>query len=271
MATAPTVQTLDQIMAELQPGYTAQRGVIQKGIKNTNETYKASELALDAAKTQGFNQINDQATGKGVGRAFSGLPIVEQADYLSTKYLPGLQQAKAQQQSDILTLEGQNAALDTDIRNRAFSSRETQVGAQNQWNLQQQAQEAAAEAARIERDFRASQAEKERAAQNARAAADRAATAKAARTSSPFAIGGSQNGGYTVFNADGSRANIDLWTYVRSQGGGATDMVGMLATSKDKNDQNAYKNYIQNANKYGANAAFEQLRRDLPTAFYTSK
>ena len=179
MATAPTVQTLDQIMAELQPGYTAQRGVIQKGIQNTNETYKASELALDAAKTQGFNQINDQATGKGVGRAFSGLPIVEQADYLSTKYLPGLQQAKAQQQKDILTLEGQNAALDTDIRNRAFSSRETQVGAQNQWNLQQEAQRAAAEAARIERDFRASEAQKERAHQAAQAAASRAATAGA--------------------------------------------------------------------------------------------
>lgn len=180
MATqAPTVQTLDQIMAELQPGYTAQRGVIQKGIQNTNETYKSSELALDAAKTQGFNQINDQATGKGVGRAFSGLPIVEQADYLSTKYLPGLQQAKAQQQKDILTLEGQNAALDTDIRNRAFSSRESQVGAQNQWNLQQAAQEAAAEAARIERDFRASEAQKERAHQAAQAAASRAASAAA--------------------------------------------------------------------------------------------
>lgn len=178
---APTVQSLDQIMAELQPGYTAQRGVIQKGIQNTNETYKASELALDAAKTQGFNQINDQATGKGVGRAFSGLPIIEQADYLSTKYLPGLQQAKAQQQNDILTLEGQNAALDTDIRNRAFSSRESQIGAQNQWNLQQEAQRAAAEAARIERDFRASEAAKERAAQNARDAANRAAQAAANR------------------------------------------------------------------------------------------
>jgi len=188
MATAPIVQTLDQIQAELQPGYTAQRGVIQKGIQNTNETYKASELALDAAKTEGFNQINDQATGKGVGRAFSGLPIVEQADYLSTKYLPGKQQAKAQQQKDILTLEGQNAALDTDIRNKAFASRETQIGAQNQWNLQQAAQQAAAEAARIERDFRASQAEKDRAYQAAQAAANRAATAAA----QPKGMSGSQ-------------------------------------------------------------------------------
>ena len=203
MSTAPTVQTLDQIMAELQPGYTAQRGVIQKGIQNTNETYKSSELALDAAKTQGFNQINDQATGKGVGRAFSGLPIVEQADYLSTKYLPGLQQAKAQQQKDILTLEGQNAALDTDIRNKAFSSRETQVGAQNQWNLQQEAQSAAAEAARIERDFRASEAQKERAHQAAQAAANRAAQAAA----QPKGMSGSELNGWASNYTKGKRGS----------------------------------------------------------------
>lgn len=178
MATqAPTVQTLDQIQAELQPGYTAQRGIIQKGIANTNETYKASEMALDAAKTQGFNQINEQATGRGL--AFGGIPLEEQADYLSTKYLPGMQQAKAQQQKDILTLEGQNAELDTDIRNRAFGVRENQVGAQNQWNLQQQSQEAAAEAARIERDFEASEAEKARAHEAAQNAAERAASAAA--------------------------------------------------------------------------------------------
>lgn len=186
MATAPTVQTLDQIMAELQPGYTAQRGVIAKGIQNTNETYKASELALDAAKTQGFNQINEQATGKGT--TFGGIPITEQADYLSTKYLPGKQAAKAKQQEDILTLEGMNASLDTDIRNKAFGSRETQQQSLNQWNLQQQAQEAAAEAARIDRDFRASQAEKDRAHQAAQNAANRAASAPRALTPDQTAI-----------------------------------------------------------------------------------
>lgn len=201
MATAPTVQTLDQIQAELQPGYTAQRGIIQKGIANTNETYKASEMALDAAKTQGFNQINEQATGRGL--AFGGIPLEEQADYLSTKYLPGMQQAKAQQQKDILTLEGQNAELDTDIRNRAFGARENQVGAQNQWNLQQQAQDAAAEAARIERDFRASQAEKDRAHQAAQAAADRAATAAA----QPKGLSGSELNGWASSYVKGKQGS----------------------------------------------------------------
>ena len=201
MATAPTVQTLDQIMAELQPGYTGQREIIGQAKANTNETFKATELALDASKTQGFNQINEQATGKGL--AFGGVPIEEQADYLSTKYLPGKQQAKAQQQKDILTLEGQNAALDTDIRNKAFGSRENQVGAQNQWNLQQAAQEAAAEAARIERDFRASQAEKDRAHTAAQNAANRAASAAA----QPKGMSGSELNGWASSYVKGKQGS----------------------------------------------------------------
>lgn len=201
MANAPVVQSLDQIMAELQPGYQAQREVIGKGIQNTNETYKASELALDAAKTQGFNQINEQATGKGT--TFGGIPVEEQANYLSTKYLPGKQAAKAKQQEDLLTLESQNASLDTDIRNKAFSSRETQVGSLNQWNLQKAAQEAAAEAARIERDFRASEAQKERAAQNARDAANRAATAAA----QPKGLSGSELNGWATNYVKGKQGS----------------------------------------------------------------
>lgn len=163
----PTVQTLDQIMAELQPGYAAQRNVIGQSMANTNETYRADELALDAARTQGFNQINEQATGKGIGRAFSGIPIYEQAEYLSTKYLPGKQDAKARQRDALLTLEGQNAALDADIRNRAFGARENQQSYLNQWNMQQQQQQAAAEAARLEREFQAGQNAMNRAAQAA--------------------------------------------------------------------------------------------------------
>ena len=161
----PTVQTLDQIMAELQPGYASQRNIIGQSIANTNETYKADELALDAARTQGFNQINEQATGKGIGRAFSGIPISEQAEYLSTKYLPGKQAAKAKQRDSLLTLEGQNASLDTDIRNRAFGARESQQSYLNQWNLQQQQQQAAAEAARVQREFEARENATNRAAQ----------------------------------------------------------------------------------------------------------
>lgn len=175
MAKAPTVQTLDQIMAELQPGYAGQKGIINKQIANTDATYKANELALDAAKTQGFNQINTQATGKGA--SFSGVPQDEQLNYLATTYLPGVQKAKAQKQADTLTLQGQLAAIDTDIRNKAFGSRETQQSALNQWNLQME-----------QNRFTAEQNERDRQARAAEAAANRAATAAA----QPKGMSGSQ-------------------------------------------------------------------------------
>lgn len=135
MANAPTVQSLDQIMASLQPGYDAQQAIINQQSANTDATYKAQSLALDAAKTQGFNQINSQATGK--GNTFSGIPVDEQANYLSTTYLPGLQQAQAKQNADKLTLAGQAAALNTDMRTKALDTQNNQQSAVNQWNLTQ--------------------------------------------------------------------------------------------------------------------------------------
>jgi len=173
MAQAPTVQTLDQIMASLQPGYTAQQNVINQQIANTDATYKGQQLALDAAKTQGFNQINEQATGKGL--AFSGVPTSEQADYLSTTYLPGVQAAQAKKNADTLTLEGQAAALNTDLRNKALDTQNSQQSSLNQWNLQQAQLEAtAAENAKN----RAAQIAAANAA-NAQAASQQAQTAAA--------------------------------------------------------------------------------------------
>jgi hypothetical protein len=176
MANAPTVQSLNQLMAELTPGYAGQKKVIGQQIANTDATYKASELALDAAKTQGFNQINTQATGKGA--AFSGIPADEQATYLSTKYLPGVQEAKAKKQSDTLTLQGQLAAIDTDIRNKAFSTRDSQQSSLNAWNLQQASLEAQA------RENAAN-----RAAQAAEGRANRAASAPKAADKTQLVLG----------------------------------------------------------------------------------
>lgn len=159
--TAPTVQTLDEIMASLQPGYAEQQGIIGKQIVNTDATNKTQKLALDAAKTQGFNQINTQATGK--GNTFSGIPADEQANYLSTTYLPGVQKADADTNAAKLTLEGQAAELNTDQRKTALGVRENQVSASNQWNLN-------------ERNIAATAAENaaNRAAQAAEGAANRA-------------------------------------------------------------------------------------------------
>jgi len=159
--TAPTVQTLDEIMASLQPGYAEQQGIIGKQIANTDATNKAQKLALDAAKTQGFNQINTQATGK--GNTFSGIPVDEQANYLSTTYLPGVQKADADTNAAKLTLAGQAAELNTNQRTTALGVQENQTSALNSWNLN-------------ERNIAATAAEN---------AANRAATAAAKQAETP--------------------------------------------------------------------------------------
>lgn len=184
MAKAPTVQTLDQIMASLQPGYKAQQQVIGKQIANTDAVYKGQQLALDAAKTQGFNQINEQATGK--GNTFSGVPTDEQATYLSTTYLPGVQQANAKKNADTLTLEGQAAALNTDARNKALDVRQDQIGAKNQWNLTAMQLEAQAKQAALDRAASAANAAADRNAQSSSTASAAAALKKLTNSTGAF-------------------------------------------------------------------------------------
>lgn len=132
MATAPTVQALDQIMAELQPSVQGQVDVINQQKAASAGIYDAQRAGLDAQKVKGFNDINTQATGRGM--AFSGIPLNEQADYLSTKYLPGVQAANAQQNMDALAYDRQSADLNANIFNRAFDWRNQQVLTLNDWN-----------------------------------------------------------------------------------------------------------------------------------------
>lgn len=175
MANAPTVQSLDQIMAGLQPGYQEQQGILDQQIANTDVTNAASKSALNAAKTQGFNKINTDASERGV--AFGGVPIDEQANYLSTEYLPGVQKADAQTKADKLTLGGQKAVLGTEQRNNALKMQGDQQGSLNSWNLQL-----------MQNEFSARENEKNRAAEAANSAANRAATAAA----SPKGMSGSE-------------------------------------------------------------------------------
>lgn len=132
MANAPVVQALDQIMAELQPSVQGQVDVINQQKAASAGIYDAQRAGLDAQKVKGFNDINTQATGRGM--AFSGIPLNEQADYLSTKYLPGVQAANAQQNMDALAYDRQSADLNANVFNKAFDWRNQQVLTLNDWN-----------------------------------------------------------------------------------------------------------------------------------------
>lgn len=129
---APTVQKLGDIMQELQPSVQGQIDVIGQQKEANAGIYEAQRAGLDATKTQEFNTINTQATGRGM--AFSGIPLNEQAEYLSTKYLPGVQASHAQQNADSLAYDRQTADLNANVFNKAFDWRNQQVLTLNDWN-----------------------------------------------------------------------------------------------------------------------------------------
>jgi len=186
MATAPTVQNLSDIMAELNPSIQGQTDVINKQKAANAAIYDAQRAGLEGAKTKAFNQINDQATGRGM--AFSGIPLNEQANYLADKYLPGIQEANARQNMDALAYDKTIADMNTNVFNKAFDTRVNQTNQLNSWNQMLSGQDFSrsereagqawqATQSQLDRDFRMSEAEKERNFTAAQNAASRAASA----------------------------------------------------------------------------------------------
>lgn len=162
MATAPQVQTLAQVMAELDPAFAGQEAVIQKKQAGLGAKYDAQRAGITAEKGQGFNAINNQATNR--GGSFSGVPIDEMSTYLSTKYLPGMQQANVQQNEADMALQGELAGIGTQKATSAMGTIERQRSDLNSWNMQQAQQEAAARENALNRQAQANEGAANRAA-----------------------------------------------------------------------------------------------------------
>lgn len=146
---APQVQSVEQIISSLNPAYQGSISNINAQKAALPAQYQAQTQALDASKVQGFNDINNQATGKGL--SFSGIPADEQATYLSTKYLPGLTSLKQQQNDETSKLDAALAQIDQERRLKALDIQTGQKSAlQTYLQQQQQLQEQ-------QREFNASQ------------------------------------------------------------------------------------------------------------------
>lgn len=175
---APVVQSIEQIIQDLNPAYQPLIGTIQAKQAQIPGMFNAQRMGLDAQKVQGFNQINNQATGRGM--SFSGMPADEQANYLSTKYLPGMQQLAQQENDQNLAMTEALAKIDQERRLRSMDIRtdqskrlESYLSEQRQmeWDRQKFAQQQSLERAKMASD-------------NANAAANRAAQAGPAGVSS---------------------------------------------------------------------------------------
>lgn len=120
----PTVQSVEQIIADYTPAYADSIGVIDKRRAALPGQFQAQRMGLEAEKVQGFNQINNQATGRGM--SFSGVPLHEQANYLSTKFLPGMQQLTFQENDANLALDDALAQINKERRLTAMDVRTQQ-------------------------------------------------------------------------------------------------------------------------------------------------
>lgn len=123
----PTVQSVEQIIADLNPAYSGSIDVLNKRRAALPTQFQAQRSGLEAEKVVGFNQINNQATGRGM--SFSGIPLDEQANYLSTKYLPGLQQLAFQENEQNLALDEALAGINKERRLKAMDIRSNQQSA----------------------------------------------------------------------------------------------------------------------------------------------
>lgn len=150
---APKVQSLSKISASLNPAYASSKNIINKQKAALPQKYDAQRSAIKAERGEGFNAINNQATGR--GGSFSGIPQDEQARYLSTKFLPGMQMADYQQNEEGLRLSAQMADINKEQRLQAMGIRERQVSRLNDWRTMQAQQRFQARQAELNRQAEA--------------------------------------------------------------------------------------------------------------------
>lgn len=143
-------QELGQIIQELDAAYNPSRQAINDRINGLQGAESADLAGLEAQKNQSFDDITNGARSRGIG--FSGIPLQEQAKYTASSFLPAV--AKVKQQY--------------------VANRGSLVDALNQMNMDQHKTAMGLRETQMDRDWRAAEAEKERAAARASAAASNA-------------------------------------------------------------------------------------------------
>jgi len=126
--TAPTVRSLDQILAELGTVYNPQIKSLQTRMSDIPGQIKAEQAGLQAKQEQAFGDILSGARRRGTGVAFGGIPLAEQAKYTATEFLPA--QARLQQsgREQAMTLQ--------DAINQIQERRQSTALAQQQYEQQ---------------------------------------------------------------------------------------------------------------------------------------
>ena len=242
---APVVQSVEQIISDLNPAYQGSIDVINQRRAQIPTMFEAQRQALGAEKVQGFNQINNQATGRGM--SFSGIPLDEQANYLSTKYLPGMQQLALQENEQNLALDEALAGINKERRLKAMDIRSNQQSVLERYLAEER-----------ERAWQREKFQADQAMERAKMAQQAALAAK--ENKGRNIVIRKQNGGGWDVLVDGKSGVMDLATAAKATGG---NVLSYLANGS-ANDRAAYQKYVSMG---GGDKGYDYLRNKTG-AFY---
>lgn len=242
---APVVQSVEQIISDLNPAYQGSIDVINQRRAQIPTMFEAQRQALGAEKVQGFNQINNQATGRGM--SFSGIPLDEQANYLSTKYLPGMQQLALQENEQNLALDEALAGINKERRLKAMDIRSNQQSVLERYLAEER-----------ERAWQREKFQADQAMERAKMAQQAALAAKENKGRN-IEIRKQKGGGWDVI-VDGKSGVMDLATAAKATGG---NVLSYLANGS-ANDRAAYQKYVSMG---GGDKGYDYLRNKTG-AFY---
>lgn len=253
----PQVQSLDEILAQLDPAYAPSRGLYQQQQALLPGQLATAKQGLEVGKQNAFRDVNTNANSKGL--AFSGIPAAEQSRYLGEKFLPAVAGVEGDYAKQNFTLSQALAGLESEKRLKGIDMR----------SGQQKTLDAYMEAER-DRQFKAQQAD-----------LDRRASA-AAKTAGGVDIELRKNdrGGWEVFENGKPSKNYDLATAAALTG---KDVASLLRNG-DAQDKQAVKWYDEKMGKlnkwvqdaggdenYAESLAAkfrQELARDRSSAFY---
>lgn len=172
---APAVRDLNALVKQIGQSVAGQKGLIDADIKANDQSGQAQVAGLAAKKDQTFGEIEQAAQDKNM--LFSGFTPDEQAKYTSTTYLPALAALQATIAQTRSSLLGKKADIDTNVFNKAFDTREGDIGRRFSWQERQDSQAFTAKQSQLQREFDASESAKDRAAAAANAASSNTSNA----------------------------------------------------------------------------------------------
>lgn len=232
----PQVRDLQALIAEQTAALQPQFQLLDQDIQTNAQAGAAQEQGLEAKKTKAFKNIGQAAQDRGM--FFSGFAPNEEAEYTAGTYLPALAQLQATIAQTRSQLLGKKAELGKSAFDTAFQTREGDIGAKRTWDAQETQRRWEEQQAALDRDFKAKESAKDRAAAAAAASRSSGVSASQAFDADRKAIAGE------LFQVTGDDGFVSPGSYAKAKN-------AWVSSGYDsKSFDNYFASYRNPGNKY---------------------